>query len=136
MTLYDQMLQATSCCEIEVADGEIDPGDIHSLRHRRCLDSVSVQCARSVWHEVDYLVNLLPHARGHTDQVIVSQTLEERQPPYKLQGTSSRSVPHHELQPSKERPQKSLKANAAWIHNIIAKYCRALIIWCGSTCKT
>lgn len=43
------------------------------------------------------LIDLLPHAGGHTDQVVVAQTLEQGQPPHKLEGARSRCMPHHKL---------------------------------------
>ena len=44
-----------------------------------------------------HLVHLFPHTRGHTDQVVVSKTLEQRQPPHKLERTRSRRMSHHKL---------------------------------------
>ena len=43
------------------------------------------------------LVHLLSHARSNADQVVVSQTLEQGQPPHKLEGTRTWCMPHHKL---------------------------------------
>ena len=43
------------------------------------------------------LVDLLPHAGGDADQVVVAQTLEEGQAPYKLEGARTWRMPHHKL---------------------------------------
>lgn len=54
-------------------------------------------CMQYAFWQVLHLVDFLPHTGGDADQVVVTQTLEEGQAPDKLEGTCSRSMPHHKL---------------------------------------